>query len=229
MTIDNPCLISNGQAIVFNFPAGAGGKMLQNCVGLSRYCVLNKQEYIAWQLRRPMPFESDFYEQKLKWILDCIPPNASLVKDWLAFEMDKDGPHGIGIFDFKKRTPVTNPDTYELAKAGLWCTLSVHNFDSAIYYQKYWPTLRHVSLVNCEKFAKITLPKKNKHLEFDTDWKTLGVTPPGLGFEFDIDSCIYNTEAFVQQVEQLYKYLEFDDFNKDYVAPYHTRYIELHQ
>jgi hypothetical protein len=228
MTIDNPCLISNGQAIVFNFPAGAGGKMLQNCVGLSRYCVLNKQEYIAWQLRRPMPFESDFYEQKLKWILDCIPPNASLVKDWLAFEMDKDEPHGIGIFDFKKRTPVTNPDTYELAKAGLWCTLSVHNFESARYYLGYWPTIQHVSLVNNENFARSALPKKNKQLTFDIEWATLGCTPPGLGFEFDVDGCIYDTKAFVQQVGELYKYLNFDDFNQDYIAQYHRRYIEIH-
>jgi hypothetical protein len=227
MTQDNPCLIPNGQAIVFNFPAGAGGKMLQNCVGLSRHCVLNKQEYIAWQLRRPMPFGPDFYEQKLQWILDTVPPQNRM-QDWLAFEIDKDDPHGIHLFDFKKSIPVANPDTYELAMAGLWCTLSVHNFGVAGYYKTYWPTIKHVCLVNNEKFARLALPKKNKHLTYDTQWTTLGRTPSGFGFEFDVDNCIFDTDAFVEQVQQLYRYLDFDDFKPDCIARYHRRYIEMH-
>jgi len=229
MTIENTCLIPNGRAIIFNFPAGAGGKMLQNCVGLSRHCVLNKQEYINWQLNYPYMIEQDFYDQKLEWVLASVPPDSSRMEEWLAFEMDRDDPHGINFMDFRKSIPVSNPDIYLLAQMKLWCTITVHNFEGSRYYQQYWPTLRYVSLVNCEKFAKIALPKKNKYLEFDENWKTLGVTPAGLGFDFDIDSCIYDTKAFVQQVEQLYKYLEFEDFNQDYVACYHNRYIELHQ
>lgn len=229
MTIDNTCLIPNGRAIVFNFPAGAGGKMLQNCVGLSRHCVLNKREYIAWQLHCSMPVGSDFYKQKLKWILDCVPDSVEDMPNWLAFEIDRDDPHGIGLFDFRKPIPVTNPDTYKLAMANLWCTMTVHNFGGAIYYEKYWPTIKYVSLVNNENFARSALLKKNKNLEFDADWATMGRTPPGLGFEFDVDSCIYDTVAFVKQVKQLYEYLDFDDFNQDYIAQYHSRYIELHK
>jgi hypothetical protein len=228
MTTDNPCLIPNGRAIVFNFPAGAGGKMLQNCVGLSRHCVLNKQEYIAWQLQQSTSPGQDFYEQKLQWVLACVPPSANHMEQWLGFEMDKDDPHGIHLFDFKKRIPVANPGTYRLAQADLWCTLSVHNFSAARYYQPYWPTIQHVCLVNNEKFARSCLPKKNKHSTFDVQWATLGRTPPGIGFEFDVDSCIYDTAAFVQQVQKLYEYLNFDDFNQDYIARYHSRYIEIH-
>jgi len=202
--------------------------MLQNCVGLSRHCVLNKQEYIAWQLQQPTYPGPDFYEQKLKWIVDCVPYNASRMKDWLAFEMDKDNPHGIGLFDFKKPIPVTNPDTYQLATAGLWCTLTVHNFVAAGYYDTYWPTIRHVMLVNNENFARLALPKKNCDLSFDNTWETHGRTPPGLAFEFDVDACMYNTAAFVQQVGDLYTWLNFDDFKPDHIAHYHRKYIELH-
>jgi hypothetical protein len=227
MTQDNPCLIPNGQAIVFNFPAGAGGKMLQNCVGLSRHCVLNNKEYIAWQLRQHMPFGPDFYESKLQLVIDTVPPQDHM-QDWLAFEMDKDDPHGIHLFDFRKRIPVTNPDTYRLARAGLWCTLSVHDFGAARYYERYWPTIQHVCLVNNEKFARSCLPKKNKHLTYDAQWADLGRTPSGIGFEFDVDNCIFDTDAFVVQVKQLYDYLNFDDFKPDCIASYHRRYIEIH-
>ena len=64
----NPCLIPNGQVIIFNFPAGAGGKMLQNCVGLSRHCVLNKAEYINWQINFSESISQAFYQQKLAGI-----------------------------------------------------------------------------------------------------------------------------------------------------------------
>ena len=228
MTKDNPCRIPNGRAIIFNFPAGAGGKMLQNCVGLSRHCVLNHRDYVAWQLNHTV--DNDFYNQKLAWVLASVPPDTDSMKYWLSFELGKDDePHGIRLFDFKKYIPVINPDTYKLAQTGLWCTLSVHDFPASRYYKPYWPTLRYVSLINNEKFAKMALPKKNKDITFDTTWATSGITPQGVGFEFDIDRCIYDTEKFVQQVDQLYKWLDFDDFNADLVADYHRRYIEIHQ
>ena len=223
----NPCLIPNGQVIIFNFPAGAGGKMLQNCVGLSRHCVLNKVEYINWQINFSKSISQAFYQQKLQWILQTVPTPVD-VKNWLAFEMDKDDPCGIGLFDFRKAQPVSNPDVYTLAKQNLWITLTVHNFAAAEYYKSYWPTMKHVCLVNNEQFSKSNLPKKNTEINYDSDWATLGCTPNGLGFEFDVDNTIYDTNKFLDQVEKLYEYLEFDDFQRDLISAYHSKYIELH-
>ena len=223
----NPCLIPNGQVIIFNFPAGAGGKMLQNCVGLSRHCVLNKAEYINWQINFAEPISYVFYQQKLQWILQTVPTPVD-VKNWLAFEMDKDDPCGIGLFDFRKAQPVSNPDVYTLAKQNLWITLTVHNFAAAEYYKSYWPTMKHVCLVNNEQFSKSNLPKKNTEINYDSDWATLGCTPNGLGFEFDVDNTIYDTNKFLDQVTKLYEYLKFDDFQRDLIAAYHSKYIELH-
>ena len=142
--------------------------------------------------------------------------------------MDKDDPCGIGLFDFRKYIPVSNPDVYTLAKQNLWITLTVHNFGSAEYYKVYWPITKHVCLVNNEQFSKSALPKKNAELTYDFNWKTLGRTPIGTGFDFDVDSTIYNTNKFLDQVEKLYEYLEFDDFQRELIGEYHSKYIELH-
>ena len=101
-----------------------------------------------------------------------------------------------------------------LPKKNLWITLTVHNFAAAEYYKLYWPTIKHVCLVNNEQFSKYTLPKKNIELNYDSDWATLGRTPIGTGFNFDVDNTVYNTDTFLDQVEKLYEYLEFDDFIK---------------
>jgi hypothetical protein len=167
--------------------------------------------------------------KQLKPFFVSINTPLTFAIDAESIELGKDDePHGIKLFDFREHKPVTNPDTYKLAQAGLWCTVSVHEFSDSRYYKRYWPTLRYVSLINNENFAKMVLPKKNKDITFDTTWSTSGITPRGAGFEFDVDYCIYNTEKFVQQVDQLYKWLEFDDFNADLVADYHRRYIEIH-
>jgi len=221
------CLIPDGQVIIFNFPAGAGGKMLQNCVGMSRHCVLPNADHISWQINFRQDINQLFYQQKLKFILRTIP-DPDNVKNWLAFEMDKDDPCGIGLFDFRNYIPVSNPDIYTLAKQNLWMTLTVHNFAASEYYKSYWPTIKHVCLVNNEKFAKSALPKKNNKLNYDNDWTSLGYTPAGLGFDFDIDSTVFDTNKFLDQVEMLYEYLGFDDFKAEYIKEYHTRYIELH-
>jgi hypothetical protein len=220
-------LIPNGQLIIVNFPAGAGGKMLQNCLGLSRHCVLGKAEYIHWQLEYTQPISQDFYQQKFKWILQTLPPREQM-QNWLAFEIDKNDPYGIGLFDFRKSIPVANQDIYQLAEQGLWSTISVHNYESSKYYINYWPTRRYVDLVNSEMFARKALKIKNTNLKYDQDWKTLGRTPSTKCFEFDVDNCIYDTPLFVKQVADLYKFLDFDDYQPELIAEFHLQYIKLH-
>lgn len=152
-------LIPNGQLIVFNFPAGAGGKMLQNCVGLSRHCVLSHRDYIRWQLEYPGTVDSAYYGQKLAWVLATVPKLED-VKNWLAYEIDKDNPVGFNFMGYRQGQPVTNLDYYRLAEQGLWCTATVHNYGSAEYFTNYWPRIRHVSLVNNEQFAQKSLAVK---------------------------------------------------------------------
>ena len=221
----NTCLIPNGRVIIFNFPAGAGGKMLQNCVGLSRHCVLNKLEYAQWQLNAKV--NQSFYKQKLLWILKTLPTKNNIHK-WLSYEFGELEIYGINFLGFNKHVPIPNKVIYKLADKKLWSTVTLHNFAASEHYVNYWPTVKHVSLVKNKIFGQKSLFLKNPDLKFDNDWATLGRTPNGLGFEFDVDNTIYNTNKFLDQVEKLYEYLEFDDFQPDLISAYYSKYIELH-
>ena len=45
---------------------------------------------------------------------------------------------------------------------------------------------------------------------------------------FDVDNCIFDQHTFLSSVEQLYKKLNFDDFNPDLVGKFWQAYINLH-
>ena len=228
MTTMNLCLIPNGKLIVFTFPAGGGGKMLQNCVGLSRHCVLNHCNYLNWQVNYSKPIDSEYYQQKLQWILKTVP-DTDQMHNWLAYEIDKDLPYGITWTDFRAQHSVANLNYYQAAKQGLWATISMHTYKSTFDYglSNYWPTLKHVCLSNCEKFARQSLSLKNKALLFDENWPKCE-TDPDVGFHFDVDNTIYDHDKFISQVEELYNYLEFDDFQADLVSIYWKKYIAIH-
>ena len=223
----NPCLIPNGQVIIFNFPAGAGGKMLQNCVSLSKHCVLTKLEYALWQLTYVGDFDHNFYQQKLGWVLATLPTKDEMI-NWLGYELGETLLYGINFLEFNKHIPVPNKEIYKLADKKLWSTVTVHNFGAVEHYINYWPNIKYVSLINNKIFAKKSLFLKNPNLKFDNDWENLGHTPSGVGFKFDIDNTIYDTNKFLDQVEKLYEYLEFDDFQRDLISAYYSKYIELH-
>ena len=223
----HPCLIPDGQVIIFNFPAGAGGKMLQNCVSLSRHCVLTKLEYALWQLKYVGDFDHNFYQQKLGWVLETLPTKDEMIH-WVGYELGETLLYGINFLEFNKHIPVPNKEIYKLADKKLWSTVTVHNFGAVEHYINYWPNIKYVSLINNKIFAKKSLFLKNPNLKFDNDWENLGHTPSGIGFKFDIDNTIYDTNKFLDQVEKLYEYLEFDDFQRDLISAYYSKYIELH-
>jgi hypothetical protein len=227
MNNTNPCLIPNGKLIVFNYPAGAGGKMLQNCIGLSRHCVLSQLEWAQWQYDWTGDFTKDFYQQKLDWMLSTLTPRHKLNR-WQAYELGDGRIFGVGFKGWKEKTIVPHDLIYQLGKKELWCTTTVHNFGSVDYLLDYWPEIKHVSLVNNEKFSRMSIVKKKLNVPYDDEWNTLGITDPTIAFNFDIDSTIYSKLRFWLQVQDLYDYLGFDDFQKDMIIEYHTRYIELH-
>jgi hypothetical protein len=228
LTTNNPCYIPNGQVIIFNFPAGAGGKMLQNCVALSRHCVFNSAEYARWQVDYQGEFDSSYYNQKLKYALSTLPPQGELNR-WLQFELGENKMYGINFESFHQYIPIPWPEAYNVANAGLWAVITVHNHESSLYYQRYWPTIRWVCLVNNERFARKNLPIKCGNNRYDTDWNTLGISPESSSFYVDVDDTIYHEEKFLGQVKKLYEYLGFEDFQQDLVKTYYQAYIKLHQ
>jgi hypothetical protein len=237
MTTDT--LIPNGQVIIFNFPAGAGGKMLQNCVGLSRYCVLNHADALSWQVNYTGEFDQAYYRKKQSWLMNTIPRTRHDMGNWLTYEIDHYNPHGFGFNGFQvHKTPVTNQNYYLAAEQGLWATITVHNSGAAGYYPAYWPTCQHVDLVNNRQFAARSLALKLPDQQYDQDWDTLGRTQ-GPCFEFDIDGTIWHPARFEAELRRLYDYLGFNDFpdqlgfnESDHVREallgYYAQYINLH-
>ena len=228
MTTDT--LIPNGRLIIFNFPAGAGGKMLQNCVGLSRYCVLNHADALAWQVNYTGPFDQAYYYKKQEWVLKSVPLDRAAMKNWLTYELDYYQPYGFGFMGFQVyKTPVSNPDYYRAAEQGLWATIPVHNSGASEHYPAYWPTCQYVDLVNNREFAGKSLAMKLPNQIYDQGWDTVGRTI-GPCFEFDIDGTIWHPTTFENELRRLYEYLGFDDFDhvREPMLGYYANYINLH-
>jgi hypothetical protein len=223
-------LIPNGRAIIFNFPAGAGGKMLQNCVGLSRYCVLNHADALSWQVNYTGKFDQDYYYKKQSWVMATVPPTQANMREWLTYEIDYNQPHGFEFTGFQiQKTPVTNQDYYRAAQQGLWTTVTVHNSGASEHYTDYWPICQQVDLVNNRRFTDRSLSLKLPDQEYDTNWDTRGRTR-GPCFEFNMDSSIWHPTTFEAELRRLYDYLGFDDFDhvREAWIGYYAQYINLH-
>lgn len=223
----HPCYIPNGRVIIFNFPAGAGGKMLQNCVSISRHCVFTQLTFARWQIEYRGKFDNQYYNQKLQFALSTLPPKEEM-RYWLSYELGENKLYDANFVQFQKYVPITSKIVHDLAAAKLWSTITVHNHESSLYYHSYWPTVLRVSLINNENFARKSLSLKLDATQYDTDWNVLGKTPPGLAFEFSIDDTIYDKDKFLSQVSKLYDYLEFEDFQSDLIEQYYSQYIQLH-
>lgn len=203
--------------------------MIQNCIGLSRHCVLTRLKWAKWHFLQNESLIDSFYRQKLKWVLSTLPNNYQYLHKWLEYELREEFLYGLNYLDFKKSFRVPEPLIYKLPSKNLWSTMTTHNYESSHYYKNYWPQIKHVSLTNCNKFGSRSLILKNKEVAFDYTWAKNGYTPRKRCFSFDIDSCIFNTTQFAKQVRELYDYLEFDDFQFELIEKYHSEYIKLHK
>lgn len=221
------CLIPNGRAIVFNYPAGAGGKMLQNCVALSRHCVIKHEASARWELEYNLPIDSRYYEYKFRTIMQTLPPLNEL-HNWLRYEFGEQHLYGITAIDFNHRRPIANQNIYKIAERNLWTTITTHNWGAVEHYHNYWPTLKHVCLINNTNFSKRWIGIKNKNVIPDTDWPVMGCSPPGQCFEFDIDSTMFDEDRFIIEMKKLYDYLGFEDFQTNLIRLYYQHYINLH-
>lgn len=218
-------MITNGRIIAVNFVPGSGGKFIQNCLALSRHCVVKLENAVRWQVDRP--FNKTLYEQKLAWILKTVPPKEDM-HNWLKYELRDDWFFGRIFADTDELESSDLPAHLELAGIHqLWVTYSAHAHGSAKHVERYWPTVKYVCLTNADKFIADWAEIKN-HNNTRNDLGTGWETPEGAGFNFDIDSCIYNETKFLAQMKQLYEWLEWDDFDIAPIPQYYRAYIAIH-
>lgn len=216
-------MIPNGKIVAVNFIPGAGGKFVQNCLALSRYCVLKTENATRWQLHHPS--NRTLYNQKLVWALKTIPQKNDMY-DWLAYELRDDRYFGRIFSGDDQISSDELPQHLKLAaQQNLWITYSAHSHGSAQHLEKYWPTVKYVCLTNADQFiADWALVKNRYSSTLGPDWET----PVGVGFDFDIDSCIYNESAFLAQMRSLYEYLGWDDFDQTKIPEFYRAYIAIH-
>ena len=112
-------MIKNGRIVVVNFPAGGGGKFLQNCLALSAHCCVKD---------RAVPVGSD-YRTKLARVLATVPPPGQM-HNWLRYELN-DGDYYGTRFDHAMLMNFYSgqfPEhIHHAAEAGLWVTYSARS------------------------------------------------------------------------------------------------------
>lgn len=223
-------MINNGKIIAVNFTPGAGGKFIQNCLGLSKHCVLKKPEWAGWQVF--FNFDSTphqkvlFYQQKLQWALSTVPPDKSHFWKWLAYELRDDQFYNGLLIPSKPRTEEFPNYIHLIAEQNLWVTYSSHDWAGSQCCERYWPVVKYVNVLGF-KFASQWGEVKNQNQPPDPDWAKLAQSPNA--FNFNLDQVIYDKTKFMQHMSELYNYVGYDDFNEAPVTEYWQAYTKVHQ
>ena len=215
-------MIKNGQAVGVNYRPGAGGNFVQNCLGLSRHCLLRHQDYATWQVNYHA-IDSNFYQQKLQWVLQTIQP-GKFSTTWLGYELGADKFLGFLFSDKRNTTPADFPNyIYQAAAQGIWVTHTAHNFGYFEHLHHWWPTVKHVN-VHADQWAHRWMNIKNPELPWD-DWAP---SPIDTSFNFYLDDTIHSESQFLTAMKELYSWLEFDDFDQVPVADFYRAYVSAH-
>jgi hypothetical protein len=227
-------VIENGRTIAVNYRPGAGGNFVQNCLGLSRHCVLRDRKYAEWQLTATV--DENFYQQKLAWAIETIQPGV-IDAGWLGYELGANTFIGFIFSDSLKTTDTDIPKVlHQAAQQNLWVTHTAHNHGWTEHLTRYWPQVRYIN-VHGDTWAQRWMNVKNPGLPgpngypvtdpqgrvVNEDWE-----PSPVAYDFDIDAVINSESDFLQAMRTLYEWLEWDDFDQAPVAEYYRAYKQAH-
>lgn len=204
----------SGDLVAVHYPPGAGGKFLQNVMGLSRHCVLKHPEWAAWDCEQT-EFDAAYYQQKFAWARSTIPVKPSA--DWMSYELSDGAFYG----DIKSISEIART----VAAAGRWSTVSIHVYARRILnYER----THIVNLTPAEQFAAKWFRIKNVNAPAKMDQQQPNIPEYIEQFCFDIDNTIYKTARFVAQCRQMYAYFGWDDFKPGLVSELHQIYMAWH-
>ena len=228
-------MIDNGQIVAVNFLPGAGGKFIQNCLSLSRHCVLKRSDWTDWQLAQT-EYNTEFYQQKLDWAISTVPVDMA---KWLASELGDTQYYGRLFLDSTTKDLTADQlpvQVHRTAQQHLWCTYSAHNHGVIDHLHRYWPTVKIVNVWPARKFLTQWLPQKNfnlwqNYINFtDEDYANYpGHSPADESFQYDMDNTFYHEQAFSEQMAALYEYLGYTDWAQAPVMAYYRHYRAQHE
>jgi hypothetical protein len=228
-------LIDNGQIVAVNFLPGAGGKFIQNCLALSKHCVLKRADWTDWQLAQT-EYNTEFYQQKLNWAVSTVPTDMLL---WQQRELGDEQYFGRLFLSGTTQNLTSDqlPDcVHRTAQQHLWSTYSAHNHAVIDYLRAYWPTVKIVNVWPARKFLEQWLPQKNQAMWLDyanltdEDYANYrGHSPADESFQYDMDNTFYHEQAFAEQMAALYEYLGYTDWAQAPVMAYYRHYRAQHE
>lgn len=222
-------MIKNGRIVSVNYFPGAGGNLVQNCMGLSRHCVLRDRSFVEWQLGAPI--DQNFYKQKLAWVLATVPPDV-IDHNWVNYELGSHRMIGFRMSDHtvSQDIPIA---IHQAAEQELWVTQGTHSHSQTEYLSQCWPQVQYINVLGevwALQWRKIKKNKSifgNKEIQI-TPWLYSEWQASPNAYEFDIDAVIHSELDFLQAMRALYDWMEWDDFDQAPVAEYYRAYKSAH-
>jgi hypothetical protein len=219
--------------ILIYYPCGAGGKFIINSLGLSRHCVPHHIGMAIWDISQQI-VDSSYYQQKLQQVLKTVPEYKQEARKWQQYE--------LGVFnkwiDLSSVPPTVGTSLKNIiAHNRYFCTIAHTPEDLQLYLDNF-PNIKHViKLTNYSSWLKISrfkIPELENNIDNKIKyWKFIDeqeLNNSKLFYKLiDIDNSMFDYDRMLDQVKNLYSYLNFDDFNKELWTAYYQKYINFHK
>jgi len=186
-----------------------------------------------WDISQPV-VDSNYYQQKLQQVLKTVPEYQHEAKKWQHYELGV-GNNWINISNVPP-TIGTNLKNI-IAHRRYFCAI-VHDPTNLQLYLDNFPDIKHVvKLTNYSSWMEIC-KFKMPDLADDIDnkikyWKFIDQQELNDSKLFhtliDIDNSMFDYDRMLDQIKNLYSYLNFDDFDKDLWTAYYQKYINFHK
>lgn len=226
------------------FPAYAGGKFINNCLGLSKSIMLN-QSKTQKNLKHLLTYPND-YDFRLDYILKTLPIRSSL-NQWLYYELFEHNKNSL-LYKIAKEKKFkfcfTHHSSHEIDGNNKIINLkNYQNFRKIAYNLKKttrvieseWEEKRYNNIKGSnwptyEKFSSVGFDYNS--LDDDESVKKEIVKYYPIGsykkvFHFDM-SKIFNYSMFIDEMKKVYVFLGLVDFPEDCIKVYYKKYIDLH-
>jgi hypothetical protein len=200
--------------VIFQYPTGAGGKFVAACCGLSSGMVLSSDALACRQLLNT--FSSS---DKLSHLTRTIKNIGS----WNDFELGCNQLFGIAIDDYDKMpdheiSQRFKPVVETLSHSNLKFPVIAHTPYVCKLGLNKWPNARIVQFNNNQEFYKKFRPGK---IHYD-EQASLNVSNDM--FNWDQQAVLDNSK-FLDQIEELYDWLDLKDFDSKLVTEFYNVYI----
>lgn len=117
----------------------------------------------------------------------------------------------------------------EVSHSNLGFVLPGHQTSELDSWLLIFPNIRYFTVDNYQKWINANVRKKNFYQEDIQKWWREGraVYEPR-GFIFDLESLLFKSSSFHDQMERAYEYFDFDDYSKvrEFLAEYRRLYLQ---